>query len=107
MVFKNYDYRLVYLLLTLPQLFAWATDALSLPTGRSSMAGVTVLAILLVLFTGAVSEHVLLLDQLVSWGVAGLLLALLAAAVPRFWPVPHWRRTAWLAHERPSTTLRQ
>ena len=86
MVFKNYDYRLVYLLLTLPQLCAWAREAQSLPTARSSMAGVTVLAILLVLFTGAVSEHVLLLDQLVSWGVVDYLLALLAAAVPQFAP---------------------
>jgi hypothetical protein len=81
-VFKNYDYRLVYLLLTLPQLMHWTRQG-RLDDPRRSLAGLGLAAVVLGLWIGTLSEQLNLADELVSWAVAGLLVALSAASVPR------------------------
>jgi hypothetical protein len=78
---NNFDYRLVFLLLTLPQLFDWVTDETGDP--RRWMAGATIAVILTLLWIGALSEPLELFDELVTWATVGLLVALLAASVPR------------------------
>jgi hypothetical protein len=82
-VFKNYDYRLVYLLLTLPQLFAWVRDGRPAEP-RTVVAAVALASLILELWIGALSEPLMLGDELVSWALAGLLVVLLAASVPAF-----------------------
>jgi hypothetical protein len=81
-VFRNYDYRLVYLLLTLPQLVAWARE-LRVGDPRRPVAGLGLAAVLLALWIGTLSEPLNLADELVSWAVAGLLVASAAGAIPR------------------------
>jgi hypothetical protein len=77
---KNFDYRLIFLLLTLPQLCAWART----PNHRlSSLASVTVVAMLVLLWVGSLSQRLELWDELASWIVAGLITAVCAATVPR------------------------
>jgi hypothetical protein len=79
-VANNFDYRLVFLLLTLPQLAAWART----PGDQlSSMSSITLVGILVLLWIGSLSEWLHLWDELASWGVAGLLAAIVAATVPR------------------------
>lgn len=77
---NNFDYRLIFLLLTLPQLTAWASNRVH---WLSSLAAVNVVAILVLLWVGALSQRLSLWDELVSWAVAGLLIVLLTATVPR------------------------
>ena len=78
---NNFDYRLVFLLLTLPQLAAWA----SLPAQRlSSLAQMTLFAIVVLLWVGSLSEWLNLWDELASWAVAALLTAVIAATAPPF-----------------------
>jgi Glycosyltransferase family 87 len=81
-VFKNYDYRLVYLLLTLPQLMQWVRQGRP-DDPRRSLAGLGLAAVVLGLWIGTLSQQLNLVDELVSWAVAGLLVALSAASVPR------------------------
>jgi hypothetical protein len=78
---NNFDYRLIFLLLTLPQLFDWVTDETGDP--RRWMASITIAVILTLLWIGALSEPLELFDELVTWATVGLLVALLAASVPR------------------------
>ena len=79
MTANNFDYRLVFLLLTLPQLIEWA----SLPAHRlTSLAQTTLLAIVALLWVGSLSEWLNLWDELASWAVAGLLTAVTAATTP-------------------------
>ena len=79
MTANNFDYRLVFLLLTLPQLIEWARS----PTHRlSSLAQTTLLAIIMLLWIGSLSEWLNLWDELASWAVAALLTAVMAATVP-------------------------
>ena len=83
---NNFDYRLVFLLLTLPQLVEWAAQ----PAHRlSSLAAATLLSILVLLWVGSLSEQLHLWDELASWVVAGELSALLAVTVPRLRSVRH------------------
>jgi Glycosyltransferase family 87 len=82
-VFKNYDYRLVYLLLTLPQLIQLVRQGRP-DEPRRSLAGLGLAAVVLSLWIGTLSQQLNLIDELVSWAVAGLLVALSAASVPRF-----------------------
>jgi hypothetical protein len=77
---KNGDYRLVFLLLTLPQLFAWVADD---SDDRRDFARATLAAVLVCLWVGALSRHVAPADELGSWAVAGLFIAMLAGSVPR------------------------
>jgi Glycosyltransferase family 87 len=77
---KNGDYRLIFLLLTLPLLLAWADARTREPRRRA--ARVTLGAVLAALWLGALSPYVGPADELASWAVAGLFVALLAATVP-------------------------
>jgi hypothetical protein len=77
---KNFDYRLVFLLLTLPQLCLWARMSAH---RLSSLASITVVAILVLLWVGSLSQLLGLWDELASWIVAGLLTAIAAATIPR------------------------
>jgi hypothetical protein len=84
---KNGDYRLVFLLLTLPLLLAWADARMREPRRRAARAALG--AVLAALWLGALSPYVGPADELASWAVAGLFVALLAATVP---PLRHRRR---------------
>ncbi len=76
---NNFDYRLVFLLLTLPQLVEWAR----MPAHRlSSLASATLVGDLVLLWVGSLSQWLNLWDELASWAVAGLLAAVVAATVP-------------------------
>ena len=76
---NNFDYRLVFLLLALPQLIEWAC----MPTHRlSSLASTTLVAIMVLLWVGSLSQWLNLWDELASWAVAGLLAAVVAATAP-------------------------
>ena len=78
-VANNFDYRLVFLLLTLPQLVAWVcTPAHPL----SAPGAATLFMILVLLWVGSLSRWLHLWDELASWAVAGLLVALVVATVP-------------------------
>jgi hypothetical protein len=77
---KNGDYRLVFLLLTLPLLLAWASPRTPEPRRRAARAGLG--AVLAALWLGALSPYVGPADELASWAVAGLFVVLLAATVP-------------------------
>jgi hypothetical protein len=83
---NNFDYRLVFMLLTLPQLFDWVGRVPGDP--RGGLAAITIVVVLLQLWIGALSEPLALADEVVTWAAVGLLLALLAASVPRL-------RTIW------------
>jgi hypothetical protein len=78
---NNFDYRLVFILLVLPQLFEW----MKVPRMGSPMklANITLAMILLLLWIGALSEPLRTADEILSWGVAGLFLSLLARTIPR------------------------
>jgi hypothetical protein len=76
---NNFDYRLVFLLLTLPQLLEWART----PTHRlSGIASAAIVAIVGMLWVGSLSGALSLWDELASWIVAGLLAAIAAATIP-------------------------
>jgi Glycosyltransferase family 87 len=76
---NSFDYRLVFLLLTLPRLFRWAQGGSGEP--RAALAGWTLSLVILLLWVGAFSEPLALTDELVTWAVAGLIVALLAASI--------------------------
>ena len=77
---NSFDYRLVCLLLVLPGLLRWPRrDAAA---GTSTLPPVTLGVVLLMLWIGALSEPLMLWDELVSWALAGLLAALLVRSVP-------------------------
>jgi Glycosyltransferase family 87 len=92
---NNFDYRLVFTLLTLPQLFEWATEERG--ASRSRLAGVSIVALLVLLWIGALSEPLRLGDEVVTWAFVGLMIALLGASVPRFHAI-------WSALRQPTTT---
>jgi hypothetical protein len=91
---NNFDYRLVFTLLTLPQLFEWATSEGG--GARNRLAVVSIVALLALLWIGALSEPLRLGDEVVTWAVVGLMVALLGASVPRLRAV--WRAVARPAH---------
>jgi hypothetical protein len=79
LVANNFDYRLVFLLLALPPLAAWAR------TPRHPLAGlasVTLVSVLVLLWVGSLSQRLHLWDELVTWAVAGLLGAMVLATIP-------------------------
>jgi hypothetical protein len=83
---NNFDYRLVFLLLTLPQLVEWASS----PTHHlSSLAATTFTSIVVLLWVGSLSEQLHLWDELASWIVAGELTALLAVTLPPLSSIRH------------------
>jgi hypothetical protein len=81
---KNGDYRLVFLLLTLPLLFDWAADDES-PL-RRTLARSGLIAVTSGLWIGALSPFIGPWDEAASWAIAGIFLALFAVTVPRLLP---------------------
>lgn len=80
---NNFDYRLIFLFLTLPQLFAWIVgghDAAS--ASRTIVAGLTLIIVLAEMWVSALSEHILLMDEVLSWMLAGLMIFLIAVSTP-------------------------
>jgi hypothetical protein len=77
---KNGDYRLVFLLLTVPLLLAWASSGAG--EARRSLARAGLGTVLAALWLGALSPYIGPADELASWAVAGVFVALLAASVP-------------------------
>jgi hypothetical protein len=77
---NNFDYRLVFLLLTFPQLFGWIAAGAEEP--RAGLAGLTLVVVVGLLWIGALSEPLRLADELVTWAAAGLLAALMMASIP-------------------------
>ena len=76
---NNFDYRLVFVLFTLPQLAEWART----PEHRlSGLAGATLATVITLLWVGSLSSRLDLWDELASWAAAGLLAAVVAATVP-------------------------
>jgi len=74
---NNFDYRLVFVLACLPQLF---TLAKSEDDPRNALGATALVTIVVLLWTGALSPYVAALDEVVSWSVAALLFALVAAS---------------------------
>jgi hypothetical protein len=89
---NNFDYRLVFVLLTLPQLIAWASAAEGEP--RRWLAAVTLVTVLVLLWIGALSEPLALWDELVTWAAVFQFAVLLAASVARL-------GTIWASIVRP------
>jgi hypothetical protein len=78
---NNFDYRLVFVLFAFPQLFQWI-EAVE-RHGLRGLASLTLGMILLLLWIGAVSQPLNTADEVASWTVAGLFLALLARTIPK------------------------
>jgi hypothetical protein len=83
-VANNFNYRLVFLLLTLPQLFRLIVENPENPANPdlSPLAASTTVAILLLLWLGGLWRWANPWDDLASWAVAGLLVAMLSAILP-------------------------
>jgi hypothetical protein len=77
---NNYDYRLVFLLLTLPQLCEW-TRSTERQSIRTALASLGLAAVLATLWISTLSERLGLWDELVTWVAAGLLLSLCAGSI--------------------------
>jgi hypothetical protein len=76
---NNFDYRLVFVLLTLPQLFAWTKNR---DEPRNLLASAALISVVMLLWIGAISPYVAALDEVVSWATAALLFSLVAASAP-------------------------
>jgi hypothetical protein len=92
LVGNSFDYRLVFLLLTLPQLLRWpaSPDAAGQPV---KLPQATVAVLLVDLWVGTLAQQLRLWDELVSWTLAGMLLVLLARTTPSI-PALRRRRSA-------------
>jgi hypothetical protein len=77
---NNWDYRLVFLLLCLPQLLEWLRSTQHRLVGRLGTA-----AVLLQLWAGPYARDYTLLDGLWSWSLACALLVLLVPGARRAW----------------------
>jgi hypothetical protein len=77
---NNFDYRLVFLLLTLPELFVWVERS---DDPRRRLAAATLTTTVLLLWIGALSGPLMLWDELVTWAAVGFLVTLLAGTIPR------------------------
>jgi hypothetical protein len=78
---RSGDYRLAFLLLTLPLLLEWAAGAGS--TLRTVVARAGLVAVITALWVGALSPFIGPWDELASWATAVALVVLLAATLPR------------------------
>jgi hypothetical protein len=81
---NSFDYRLIFLLLVLPQLLLWA----ALPEEKEHLANLpraTVAVVVLALWIGTLSPQLRLGDELVSWALAAMLFVLLAMSAQ---PIP-------------------
>lgn len=77
---NSFDYRLVCLLLVLPQLLRWPVPRGADGPGRLVRA--TLAVVVLLLWIGALAGPLRLWDELVSWTAAGLLATLLVLTLP-------------------------
>jgi hypothetical protein len=77
---NNFDYRLVFLLLVLPQLLRWPVPR-ALPNHHVNLPRAAAAVVLLELWISTLSQQLRLWDELVSWTLAGMLLVLLARSV--------------------------
>jgi hypothetical protein len=77
---KNGDYRLVFVLLTLPLLLRWS--ARSDRSLRTRLARLSLGVVLIGLWVGALSPFIAPWDELGSWAMAAVYVALLASTVP-------------------------
>lgn len=75
---NSFDYRMVFLLLTLPQLLRWACGQ----DAQQRLASVTLMAVILLLWIGALSMPLRLADELVTWATVGLFVAMSARVAP-------------------------
>jgi hypothetical protein len=75
---NNFDYRLVFVLLTLPQLFAWTAS----DDARNRLGAAALFSVVVLLWVGSLSRFVAALDEIFSWATAFLLFALMAASFP-------------------------
>jgi hypothetical protein len=88
---KNGDYRLVFVLLTLPLLLNWTGHV---DPVRRGLAKAGIVIVIVGLWVGALSPFIGPWDELGSWAMAGVFVALLAATVPPVREVLAWRRSA-------------
>jgi hypothetical protein len=79
---KSGDYRLVFVLLTLPLLLEWAWGEPG--EIRTVLGRIGLVAVVVGLYAGALSPFIGPWDELASWAMAGAFVALLAATVPRW-----------------------
>jgi hypothetical protein len=79
---NSFDYRLVFLLLTLPLLLRWSAQP-RVVDNRFNLPLVTVAVVVAALWIGTLSEQLRLADELVSWTLAGLLVVLLVRSAPQ------------------------
>jgi hypothetical protein len=79
---KSGDYRLVFVLLTLPLLLEWAWGEPG--QVRTILGRIGLVAVVVGLYAGALSPFIGPWDELASWAMAGASVALLAATVPRW-----------------------
>jgi hypothetical protein len=84
---NNFDYRLVFLLLTLPQLIGWARGPDGEP--RAWLGAVTLFAVLVLLWVSALSVPLDLWDELATWTVVAFFAVLMVASLPPLGDV--WR----------------
>jgi Glycosyltransferase family 87 len=89
---NSFDYRLVCLLLTLPYLLRWPLHRGS--AEPATLPRVAAAVVLVQLWVGTLSEQLRLLDELVSWTLAGMLVVLLARSAPSATAVLRGRASA-------------
>jgi hypothetical protein len=89
---NSFDYRLVCLLLTLPYLLRWPLQRGS--AEPATLPRVAAAVVLVQLWVGTLSEQLRLLDELVSWTLAGMLVVLLARSAPSATAVLRGRASA-------------
>jgi hypothetical protein len=77
---KSGDYRLVFVLLTLPLLLEWAWGEPG--EVRTVLGRIGFVAVVVGLYAGALSPFIGPWDELASWAIAGAFVTLLAATVP-------------------------
>jgi hypothetical protein len=77
---NNFDYRLVFLVLTLPQLMTWAIAVDGDP--RRWLGAVTLVSVLVLLWVSALSVRLHLWDEVATWLAVGLFACLMVASLP-------------------------
>jgi hypothetical protein len=85
---NSFDYRLVFLLLVLPQLLRWPASGGAEPI--ATLPRITIVVVLLELWLSTLSQQLRLWDEILSWTLAGMLLVLLARSTP--WTTTVFRR---------------
>jgi hypothetical protein len=97
---KSGDYRLVFLLLTLPLLLRWSEGSPGL--FRTGLARVGLVAVLAGLWVGALSPFIGPWDELASWALALTFVVIVAVTAPRWRDL--WSRTSETASASASST---